>query len=71
MIAFDHLKGTALVIANINIDKETDLKEQFDSAIVELMLLVQCTYADYQTPVQFTKSKVSSNFTQKSLNQQW
>ena len=69
MIAFDHLKGTALVIANINIDKETDLKEQFDSANRRIDALGEKlhAYADYQTPVQFTKSKVSSNFTQKKF----
>ena len=67
MIAFDHLKGSALVIANINIHKEIDLKEQFDSAHHRIDSLGEKlhTYVDYQTPVQFNKSKVSSNFTQK------
>ena len=69
MIAFDHLKGSALVIANINIDKKIDLKEQFDSAHLRIDSLGEKlhTYVDYQTPVQFTKSKVSSNFTQKKF----
>ena len=69
MIAFDHLKGSALVIANVNIDKEIDLKKQFDSAHRRIDSLGEKlhTYVDYQTPVQYTKSKVSSNFTQKKF----
>lgn len=69
MIAFDHLKGSALVISNVNIDLEQDLKEQFDAAHVRIDIIGETLHSDvdYQTPVRVDQSKVSSNFNQDSF----
>ena len=69
MIAFDHLKGSALVISNVNVDSDRDLKEQFDTAHKRVDLIGESlhTDVDYQTPVRVKKSKVSSNFNQKKF----
>ena len=69
MIAFDHLKGTALVISNVNVDKDRDLKEQFDAAHFRVDAIGESLHSDmdYQTPVQVKKSEVSSNFNQKTF----
>jgi len=69
MIAFDHLKGAALVISNVNIDKNRDLKEQFDAAHFRVDAIGDSLHSDvdYQTPVQVKKSEVSSNFNQETF----
>ena len=69
MIAFDHLKGTALVISNVNVDKDRDLKEQFDAAHFRVDAIGESLHSDvdYQTPVQVKKSEVSSNFNQETF----
>ncbi len=66
MIAFDHLKGSALVISNVNVDSGYDLKEQFDEAHERVDSIGESLHSDveYQTPIRVEKSKVSSNFTQ-------
>ncbi|MBT5721630.1 MAG: anthranilate synthase component I [Candidatus Marinimicrobia bacterium] len=69
MIAFDHLKGTALVISNVNVDSKRDLKEQFDQAHLRVDIIGESLHSDvdYQTPIRMEKSKVSSNFDQDSF----
>ncbi len=69
MIAFDHLKGSALVISNVNVDFDHDLKEQFDAAHLRVDVIGESLHSDldYQTPVRVEQSKVSSNFTQDTF----
>ncbi|MEC9050569.1 MAG: anthranilate synthase component I [Candidatus Neomarinimicrobiota bacterium] len=66
MIAFDHLKGSALVISNVNVDIKRDLKKQFDKAHERVDSIGESLHSDvdYQTPVRMEQSKVSSNFNQ-------
>jgi anthranilate synthase component 1 len=66
MIAFDHLKGSALVISNVNVDSKRDLKEQFDEAHKRVDSIGESLHSDveYQTPIRVEKSTVSSNFNQ-------
>ena len=66
MIAFDHLKGSALVISNVNVDPDEDLQFQFDSAHARVDVIGESLHSDvdYQTPVKVEKSDVSSNFNQ-------
>ncbi|MDP6755759.1 MAG: anthranilate synthase component I, partial [Candidatus Marinimicrobia bacterium] len=66
MIAFDHLKGSALVISNVNVDINRDLKKQFDEAHERVDSIGESLHSDvdYQTPVRVEQSKVSSNFNQ-------
>ena len=69
MIAFDHLKGSALVISNVNVDSERDLKEQFDEAHERVDSIGESLHSDvdYQTPIRVEKSTVSSNFNQDAF----
>ena len=69
MIAFDHLKGSALVISNVNVDSERDLKEQFDEAHERVDSIGESLHSDvdYQTPIRVEKSTVSSNFDQDAF----
>ena len=66
MVAFDHLKGSALVISNINVEPDEDLQSQFDAAHARVDMICESLHSDvdYQTPVWVEKSKVSSNFHQ-------
>ena len=69
MIAFDHLKGSALVISNVNVDSGRDLKEQFDEAHERVDSIGESLHSDvdYQTPIRVEKSTVSSNFNQDAF----
>ena len=69
MIAFDHLKGSALVISNVKVDSERDFKQQFDEAHERVDSIGESLHSDveYQTPIRVEKSKVSSNFTQDTF----
>ena len=69
MIAFDHLKGSALVISNVKVDPNRDLKEQFDGAHLRVDAIGELLHSDvdYQTPVRVEQSTVSSNFDQDSF----
>jgi anthranilate synthase component 1 len=69
MIAFDHLKGSALVISNVKVDPNHDLKQQFDEAHLRVDAVGKLLHSDvdYQTPVRVKQSKVSSNFDRKSF----
>jgi len=69
MIAFDHLKGSALVISNVKVDPNHDLKEQFDEAHLRVDAIGELLHSDvdYQTPVRVEQSTVSSNFDQDSF----
>lgn len=69
MIAFDHLKGSALVISNVNVDSNRDLKEQFDCAHKRIDIIGEALHSDvdYRTPVSVEQSKVSSNFDQNAF----
>ena len=69
MIAFDHLKGSALVISNVNVDSERDLKEQFDEAQERVDSIGESLHSDvdYQTPIRMEKSTVFSNFDQDAF----
>ena len=69
MIAFDHLKGSALVISNVNIDRDCDIKAQFDAANSRIDEIGEMLHSDidYQTPIRVEQSHVSSNFDQDSF----
>ena len=69
MIAFDHLKGSALLISNVNVNKDRDIKEQFDAAHLRIDAIGESLHTDidYQTPVQVKKSDLSSNFNQETF----
>tara|TARA_A100001037_G_scaffold306750_1_gene354932 strand:- start:721 stop:2205 length:1485 start_codon:yes stop_codon:yes gene_type:complete len=69
IIAFDHLKGSALVISNVNIDDSADLEFQFNKAHSKIDIIGESlhTNVDYQTPIQVKKSKVISNFDQNKF----
>ena len=69
MIAFDHLKGSALVISNVKVDSNLDLKVQFDAAHSRIDIIGESLHSDldYQTPVRVEKSEVSSNFNQDTF----
>ena len=69
MIAFDHLKGSALVISNVKVDPNHDLKEKFDEAHLRVDAIGELLHSDvdYQTPVRLEQSTVSSNFDQVSF----
>ena len=73
MIAFDHLKGSALVISNVNLDSNRNLKEQFDDAHLRVDAIGESLHSnvDYQTPIRVEKSKVSSNLIKIHLNLQF
>ncbi len=69
MIVFDHLKGVALVISNVNVNRNSDLKSQFDSAHNRIDAIGEMLHSDidYQTPARVEQSSVSSNFDQDSF----
>ena len=69
MIAFDHLKGSALVISNVKVGPNHDLKEQFNEAHLRVDAIGELLHSDvdYQTPVRVEQSTVSSNFDQDSF----
>ena len=69
MIAFDHLKGSALVISNVKVEPNHDLKEKFDEAHLRVDAIGELLHSavDYQTPVRVEQSTVSSNFDQVSF----
>ena len=69
MIAFDHLKGSALVISNVKVDSNLDLKVQFDASHSRIDIIGESLHSDvdYQTPVRVEKSEVSSNFNQDTF----
>ena len=69
MIAFDHLKGSALVVSNVNVNIDKDLRFQFYSAHERVDNLGEALHSDvnYQTPMRVGRSRVSSNFTKQSF----
>ncbi|MBN4080943.1 anthranilate synthase component I [Caldithrix abyssi] len=69
MIAFDHLKGSALVMSNVNVDPNGNLKAQFDAAHGRIDAMGELLHSeiDYQTPIRVEQSSVSSNFDQDSF----
>ena len=69
MIAFDHLKGSALVISNVKVNSERDLKQQFDEAHERVDSIGESLHSDvdYQTPIRVEKSTTSSNFDQDTF----
>ncbi len=69
MIAFDHLKGSALVISNVNVNASQDLQSQFIAAHARVDVIGESLHSDvdYQTPVRVEKSKVSSNYDQATF----
>ena len=69
MIAFDHLKGSALVISNVNINSSCDLNEQYNLADDRIDVIGKALHSnvDYRTPVRVEQSRVSSNFNQDSF----
>ncbi len=69
IIAFDHLKGSALVISNVNVNRDGDLKEQFYAAHARIDQIGECLHSeiDYQTQIKTNKSELSSNFDKQSF----
>ncbi|MFQ6610128.1 MAG: anthranilate synthase component I family protein, partial [Fidelibacterota bacterium] len=69
IIAFDHLKGSAVFISNVNIDLNCDLKTQFDSAHARIDQMGEMLHSDidFQVPSRVTKSQLSSNFEPESF----
>ena len=64
IIAFDHLKGSALVISNVNVISSTNIIKQYQAANERIDLIGESLHSDlnYQTPLQLKQSNVSSNF---------
>jgi len=60
IIAFDHLKHEALVISNVKVEDDTDLKQAYDQARVEIDALGEDLHTDidYQTPLKIERSDV-------------
>ncbi len=71
MIAFDHLKGTALVFSNVNIDHDQDLRIQFEEAHQRIDALGEWLHTDidYQTPVRIKSSRLLSNFSKANFRE--
>ena len=69
IIAFDHLKGTALVISNVNVNHDSDMEAQFETAHRRIDILGELLHTDidYQTPVKVAQSKVLSNLGQNTF----
>jgi len=69
MIAFDHLKGSAVFISNVNVNLDGDLKAQFDNAHARIDEMGKKLHSDldYQTPPCVVQSQLSSNFEPKSF----
>ncbi len=69
MIAFDHLKGSAVFISNVNVNLDGDLKAQFDNAHARIDEMGEKLHSDldYQTPPCVVQSQLSSNFEPKSF----
>jgi len=69
IIAFDHLKGTALVISNVNVNYDSDMEAQFETAHRRIDILGELLHTDidYQTPVKVAQSKVLSNLGQNTF----
>ena len=71
MIAFDHLKNTALVISNINIKNDIDIKKQFKHAHNRVDTIGELLHSDieYQTPIKINRSPTISNLMKGHLYQ--
>ena len=69
IIAFDHLKGSALVISNVNVISSTNIIKQYQAANERIDLIGESLHSDlnYQTPLQLKQSNVSSNFNKSSF----
>ena len=69
LIVFDHLKGLALVISNVNINSSTKLNEQYNAAQDRVDIIGKSLHSDlnYQSPLKVNQSKVTSNFDQSSF----
>ncbi|MED5219211.1 MAG: chorismate-binding protein, partial [Candidatus Neomarinimicrobiota bacterium] len=69
IIAFDHLKGTALVISNVNVNHDSDMEPQFDQAHRRIDTIGELLHTDidYQTPVKVAQSRVLSNLDQNTF----
>ena len=65
IIAFDHLKGSALVISNVSIESsKKKLSSLYKESIKKIDEIGQLLHSDidYQTPKVTSRSKVKSNF---------
>ena len=53
LIVFDHLKGLALVISNVNINSSTKLNEQYNAAQDRVDIIGKSLHSDldYQSPL--------------------
>jgi len=69
IIAFDHLKHEALVISNVNVNSDTDLKQAYEQARVEIDTLGEDLHTDidYQTPPEIERSAVHSELQEKDF----
>ncbi|MEE2877211.1 MAG: anthranilate synthase component I [Candidatus Neomarinimicrobiota bacterium] len=70
VIAFDHLRGTALVICNVTVQNEDDdLRTLFDCAHDRINAIGESLHSniEYSTPVRVPKSDLSSNFSRESF----
>jgi anthranilate synthase component 1 len=69
MIAFDHLKGVAFVISNVNVVNKDNLLDLFNEAHSRIDVIGETLHSDidYQTPRRVEKSEVSSNFDQNTF----
>jgi anthranilate synthase component 1 len=69
MIAFDHLKGVAFVISNVNVVNKDNLLDLFNEAHNRIDIIGETLHSDidYQTPRRVEKSEVSSNFDQNTF----
>jgi len=64
MIVFDHSNGTALIISNLNINKNESIDTQFNKAHRKIDDIGEMLHSkiEYQTPLHQKKSELKSNF---------
>jgi len=70
-LAFDHFKQQILFIANVLIDHNKELKEQYENAVNEINVLKELLISDKTTPTSFTSdiTGISSNTSRTEFEQ--
>ncbi|MFA3784193.1 anthranilate synthase component I [Melioribacteraceae bacterium 4301-Me] len=62
LIAFDHYKHQIILIKNVTIDKNVDLEESYNKALIEINELKRQLYSPFDNKLQFKLSKeIDSN----------
>ncbi|MCF7803561.1 MAG: anthranilate synthase component I [Candidatus Marinimicrobia bacterium] len=69
LIAFDHVKRETIISHNVKIDRERDLREQYDEAIAVIDEILEDlhTEIEYEAPVTSRNGHVESNMSQEQF----